>query len=231
MILNSYKMNRYAIIVAGGKGTRFGSDVPKQFLPLNGIPVLMHTINRFADGKAEIIVVLPAAQIEDWQELCKKHDFTTPHKVVTGGNTRFGSVKNALDTITPQKGDLIAVHDGVRPLVSKEIIDEAFTVAAESGSAIPAIDVTDTIRRLDDDGVSSKALLRSSLRAVQTPQTFDAEILKSAYDVPFSESFTDDASVVESAGHQVTLTKGSPRNIKITHSIDLLIAEELLKNE
>lgn len=224
-------MRKYAIIVAGGKGTRFGSDIPKQFLLLCGRPVLMHTIDRFSECSDEIIVVLPENQIEDWQQLCKVHGYATPHTIVAGGSTRFGSVKNALDSITPCAIDLIAVHDGVRPLVDKHIIDEAYAVAAITGSAVPAIDVTDTIRQLDEEGLSSKALLRSTLRAVQTPQTFNAGMLKSSYDVPFSEAFTDDASVVEAKGHKIELTKGNPRNIKITHSIDLLIAEELLKNE
>lgn len=224
-------MTKYAIIVAGGKGTRFGSNIPKQFLPLSGIPVLMHTIKRFSNCNAEIIVVLPETQIQDWGDLCEKHSFSVKHTIVSGGSTRFGSVKNALNAINPNKGDIIAIHDGVRPLVSTEIINEAFSTASIAGSAIPAIDVTDTIRQLNDDNVNSKALLRSKLKAVQTPQTFDAMLLKSAYNVPFSESFTDDASVVEAFGHNVTLTSGSPRNIKITHSIDLLIAEELLKNE
>lgn len=224
-------MTRYTIIVAGGKGSRFGSDIPKQFLPLAGMPVLMHTINRFAECNTHIVVVLPKTQITDWETLCREHSFTTPHATVSGGNTRFASVKNALDTITPQEGDLIAVHDGVRPLVTREIIEEAFNTALSHGSAIPVVEVTDTTRQLDDNGVTSHALLRASLRAVQTPQIFDALLLKSAYDVPFTEAFTDDASVVETFGHSVTLTHGSPRNIKITHSIDLLIAEELLRNE
>lgn len=224
-------MKRYTIIVAGGKGSRFGSNIPKQFLPLAGTPVLMHTINRFAECNTHIIVVLPEDQIEDWIAMCSEYNFTTSHDIVAGGSTRFGSVKNALDTITPGTSDLIAVHDGVRPLVTREIIEEAFNTADAHGSAIPAVEVTDTTRILADDGVSSQALLRSSLRAVQTPQVFDALLLKSAYEAPYSEAFTDDASVVEAAGHSVTLTQGSPRNIKITHSIDLLIAEDLLRNE
>lgn len=224
-------MIRYAIIVAGGQGTRFGSDTPKQFLPLKGMPVLMHTIQKFAKCNAKIIVVLPQAQIEMWKTLCDTHAFGTPHSVVSGGNSRFGSVKNALDTITPQAGDLVAVHDGVRPLVTQDIIEEAFHTAEACGTAIPTVEVTDTTRQLSSDGTSSKVLFRSSLRAVQTPQTFDASLLKQAYNTPFSDTFTDDASVVEAAGHSVTLTHGSPQNIKITHPIDLLIAEELLKNE
>lgn len=224
-------MTKYAIIVAGGKGSRFGSDIPKQFLPLNNMPVLMHTINRFAKCNASIIVVLPEAQIEDWKSLCKENNFTTPHSIVSGGSTRFHSVKNALCTINAEKGDLIAVHDGVRPLVTDEIINEAYDTATIHLSAVPAIDVTDTIRQLENEDGTSKALLRSSLRAVQTPQTFEATLLINAYNAPFTDAFTDDASVVEAAGHIITLTHGSPRNIKITHSIDLLIAEELLKNE
>ena len=224
-------MTKYAIIVAGGKGSRFGSDIPKQFLSLNNMPVLMHTINRFAKCNASIIVVLPEAQIEDWKLLCKENHFTTPHSIVSGGSARFHSVKNALCTINAEKGDLIAVHDGVRPLVTDEIINEAYDTAAIHLSAVPAIDVTDTIRQLENVDGTSKALLRSSLRAVQTPQTFEATLLINAYNTPFTDAFTDDASVVEAAGHSITLTHGSPRNIKITHSIDLLIAEELLKNE
>ena len=224
-------MKKYAIIVAGGKGSRFGSDIPKQFLALNGKPVLMHTIEKFSNCDAHIIVALPQAQIEDWNTLCKEHNFTIQHKVVAGGAARFHSVKNALDCITPAEGDLIAVHDGVRPLVSKDIIEETYRVASEKGAAIPAIEVTDTIRQLCNDNSSSITLLRSSLRAVQTPQTFNAKLLKTAYEAPFSEAFTDDASVIEAQGHSVTLTQGSPKNIKITHSIDLIIAEELLRNE
>ena len=224
-------MTKYAIIVAGGKGSRFGSEIPKQFLPLNSKPVLMHTINKFAEHSNVIIVVLPAAQRNEWENLCKMHKFNIPHTIVTGGNTRFESVKNALDTITVEENDLIAVHDGVRPLVSDEIIENAYTIALAHGSAIPAIETIDTIRQLENAGNTSKVLPRASLRAVQTPQTFKASILKSAYTAEYSNVFTDDASVVETAGYSVTLIKGSPRNIKITHSIDLIIAEELLKNE
>lgn len=224
-------MKKYAIIVAGGKGTRFGSDIPKQFLPLQGKPVLMHTIQRFSECNAHIIVALPESQISDWTDLCVKHNFTVPHEVVTGGATRFHSVKNALDKIKVSTNDLIAVHDGVRPLISKNIINDTYQIASEKGCAIPTIDVTDTIRQLNKDNISSNTLLRSSLRAVQTPQTFDATLLKAAYEAPFNEAFTDDASVVEAFGHNVTLTQGSPKNIKITHSIDLIIAEELLRNE
>ncbi len=224
-------MTKYAIIVAGGKGSRFGSDIPKQFLCLNNVPVLMHTINRFALCDCKIIVVLPASQLSQWSELCEAHHFTTPHTIVVGGDTRFHSVKNAIDTITPDEHDLIAVHDGVRPLISTDIIINAFATASIYGTAVPAIAVTDTIRAFTDNEGHSKALNRASLRAVQTPQTFDATLLKDAYNTPFSDIFTDDASVAEAAGHHITLIEGSPKNIKITHSIDLIIAEELLRNE
>lgn len=223
-------MTKYAIIVAGGKGSRFGSDTPKQFLPLNGTPILMHTINRFNECNCKIIVVLPESQISHWKQLCYKHSFSIPHLIIAGGQTRFHSVKNAIDSITPAECDLIAIHDGVRPLVSKNIIDEAFDIALTKGSAIPAIELTDSIRQLYNNS-TSKALPRASLRAVQTPQTFQALLIKKAYDTPFSDDFTDDASVVEALGHNITLTNGSPKNIKITHSIDLIIAEEILKNE
>ena len=225
------RMTKYAIIVAGGKGTRFGSDMPKQFLPLKGIPVLMHTIAKFKSCKTQIIVVLPESQISIWKELCVTHIFNIPHTIIAGGHTRFHSVKNALDSISPSEDDLIAVHDGVRPLVSTSIINEAYDTASIHNSAIPATDVTDTIRQFNNDGTASATLNRASLKAVQTPQTFKAELLKRAYSLPYTDTFTDDASVVEATGHQVTLTKGDPKNIKITHAIDLIIAEELIENE
>lgn len=223
-------MTKYAIIVAGGKGSRFGSDIPKQFLLLSGVPVLMHTIKKFADCDAKTLVVLPKTQIPYWEELCNKHKFDIYHTVVHGGDSRFCSVKNALNEISPLHGDIIAVHDGVRPLVDTVTIQNAYRIAAEKGSAIPSTEVTDSTRQLDEDGWSHP-LLRTSLRSVQTPQTFDAILLKTAYNVPFSEEFTDDASVVEKTGHKITLFDGNKNNIKITHPLDLLIAEKLLKNE
>lgn len=223
-------MTRYAIIVAGGSGSRFGSNTPKQFLPLAGRPVLMHTIDKFAAiGGTVIIVVLPEAFVGWWADLCKEHAFATPHRVVTGGNSRFASVKNALATIRAAEGDLIAVHDGVRPLVSASLIEAIYSAAAANGCAIPATAVTDSIRQVTDDAGSSAALNRASLRAVQTPQTFCAKKLIAAYDVPFSDTFTDDASVFEHAGYAIHLVDGEVNNIKITHPNDLVIAELLLK--
>lgn len=223
---------RIAIIVAGGSGTRFGGPVPKQFLPLAGKPVLMHTIGQFARaGQVSIVLVLPQSQIDHWHDLCRQYHFTTPHTVVAGGDSRFMSVKHALTSLTIGPGDLVAVHDGVRPLVSPQLINAAYDAARRTGSAVPATAVTDSVRQLGGDGGASVALDRSTLRAVQTPQTFDGLALLRAYDVPFSPVFTDDASVLEHAGGTITLIPGETTNIKITHRLDLMIAEELLAHE
>lgn len=221
-------MKRYAIIVAGGSGTRFGAPVPKQFAPLEGRPVLMRTIDQFHQaGNVEILLVLPASQQRYWHELCRQHNFDTPHTVVQGGDSRFQSVKNALAVMHPEPGDLVAVHDGVRPLVSVELIGKIYQAAASSGAAVPVTPVTDSVRQLDGRG-SSQALPRASLRAVQTPQAFDALQLKRDYDVPCDPFFTDDASVWERAGGQVTLVEGEITNIKITHPVDIVVAQHLL---
>ena len=222
-------MTRYAIIVAGGSGTRFGSEMPKQFLPLAGKTVLMQTITHFAAvPDTKIIVVIPASARELWAKLCLEHEFSIEHALVDGGSSRFESVKNALITIKPCPGDLIAVHDAVRPLIGPEHIERIFNEAAHHGSAIPVVNVTDSIRQVGDDG-NSIALSRASLRAVQTPQTFSADALINAYDVPYADFFTDDASVFEHAGNSVHLVDGDVNNIKITHPNDLMIAEYLLK--
>ncbi|MBP5689173.1 MAG: 2-C-methyl-D-erythritol 4-phosphate cytidylyltransferase [Muribaculaceae bacterium] len=218
---------RYAIIVAGGSGKRFGSDMPKQFLPLNGKAVLMHTIEKFDQAGATIVVVLPAEHQEMWLAMCKDSNFPVSHMVATGGKTRFESVKNGIAAIEDlADADLVAVHDGVRPLASVELINRCYDTAQHNGSAIPVVNPNDSIRQVLDDG-TSRQLLRSSLRAVQTPQTFRAELLRGAYDVEESPLFTDDASVVESAGHQVTLVEGEVTNIKITTPLDMTIAKAL----
>lgn len=222
--------NRYAIIVAGGSGTRFGSETPKQFLPLEGVPVLMRTIEKFDKAGAAIVVVLPEEHQQMWIDMCKENNFPVTHSIATGGKTRFESVKNGIAAIEDlADGDLVAVHDGVRPLVSVELIDRCYATALDTGSAIPVVNPSDSIRQMMDDG-TSRQLLRSSLRAVQTPQTFRAELLKGAYDVEESPLFTDDASVVESTGNQVTLVEGEMTNIKITTPIDMIVAKELLKS-
>ena len=219
---------RYAIIVAGGSGKRFGSEMPKQFLPLNGKAVLMRTIEKFDQAGATIVVVLPEEHQQMWIDMCKDSNFAVTHTIADGGKSRFESVKNGIAAIEDlADGDLVAVHDGVRPLVSVELIDRCFATALDTGSAIPVVNPSDSIRQVMDDG-TSRQLLRSSLRAVQTPQTFRAELLKGAYDVEESPLFTDDTSVVESAGHQITLVDGEVTNIKITTPIDMIIASEII---
>ena len=233
-------MKTIAIIVAGGSGTRFGASMPKQFLALMGKPILMHTIEAFGknrdgsfDDKShmEIIVTLPEEQMGLWHDLCREHGFTVPHRVVPGGKTRWHSVKNALDSISDlARVDVIAVHDGVRPLASAQLIDRCLTIARRQGSAIPVVPLNDSVRQMDADG-GSRALDRSSLRAVQTPQVFDARLLIEAYRQPYDPTFTDDASVVERHGHDVTLVDGDPVNLKITRPMDLALAEYLLNQD
>ena len=220
-------MKTIAIIVAGGTGTRFGAQVPKQFLALQGKPVLMRTIEAFKGF--DVIVTLPAGQMDVWRDLCREHGFTVAHRVVAGGETRWHSVKNALDSIgNVADVDVIAVHDGVRPLASADLINRCMATAREQGSAIPVVMLNDSVRQVDGNG--SHALDRSTLRAVQTPQAFDAQLLMAAYGQPFDPTFTDDASVVERLGHCVTLVEGEAANVKITRPMDLVLAEYLLSH-
>ena len=229
-------MKTIAIIVAGGSGTRFGAQTPKQFLNLKGLPILMRTIDTFAhalgenrDGSFDVIVTLPADQFVQWRQLCDRYSFDVPHQVVAGGETRWHSVKNAIDSISDIDGvDVIAVHDGVRPLASVDLIARAIETARRCGSAIPVVMLNDSVRQVDGD--VSHALNRSTLRAVQTPQAFDARLLLEAYGQPFDKSFTDDASVVERLGHIITLIEGEPKNLKITRPMDLALAEYLLND-
>ena len=222
-------MRTIAIIVAGGSGTRFGAELPKQFLELGGRPVLMRTISAFRGGFSDVIVTLPEGQMALWRELCERYGFAVPHRVVAGGETRWHSVKNALDSIGDISGvDIIAVHDGVRPLVTAEVIGRTVDAARRDGAAIPVVMLDDSVRQVEKG--ASHALDRSTLRAVQTPQVFDARVLMAAYGQPFESTFTDDASVVERAGHSVTLVEGDPQNLKITRPMDLALAEYLLNN-
>ena len=220
-------MKTFALILAGGKGLRMGADLPKQFLLLAGKPVLMHTLEAFqkADPKTEIILVLPLEHQLFWAELCKKYAFTLKHQVATGGSVRFDSVRNGLKLIKEE--GLIAVHDGVRPLISPALIKKCFEAALEKGAVIPVFELTESIRRIEGD--RSFAENRSLFRSVQTPQTFRSEILKKAYEQPFREVFTDDASVVEAAGYEIALVDGKRENIKITNPQDLLLAEQLIQ--
>jgi len=220
-------MNKTAIIVAGGKGERMNADIPKQFLEIKGKPILIHTLEAFMnfDASLQLILVLPAAQFELWETLCKKHALNIPHQIVAGGQTRFQSVKNGLDAVKVPA--IVAIHDGVRPLVSKETISRCFDAAAKFGAAIPTMDSIESIRFVDANG--SKSVDRNAYKMVQTPQVFDAELLKKAYEQEFSVLFTDDASVVEAMGATVHLVDGNRENIKITTEFDLIVAERLLE--
>lgn len=221
-------MKYYAIIVAGGSGKRMHSAVPKQFLQLNGIPVLMHTISAFHSCKTQpdIIVVLHPDSHTLWHELSEEHQFTVPHQLVSGGETRFHSVRNGIALIEDDDS-VVAIHDAVRPLVTKGIIDESFECAEQYGNGIVAIKSRDSVRQIRDN--RSVSLNRDEIYLIQTPQTFRADQLKNAYQQPYQESFTDDASVVEQTGVNINLISGSYQNIKITYPEDIAIAEFLLR--
>lgn len=219
-------MKRYAVIVAGGSGTRMGSEIPKQFIPLRGRPLLMHTLETFYDydPSMEIILVLPEDQFGYWNQLCGEYGWDIPFTLTAGGDTRFHSVKNGLDQI--EKDGVVGIHDGVRPFVSRETLERCYSTAEKSNSAIPVVPVTDSLRKIDEGG--NKAVRRSDFRSVQTPQCFWYNVLAPCYDVGYREDFTDDASVFEAAGFKVNLVDGNPENIKITTPKDLKLAEYLL---
>lgn len=219
-------MKAYAVIVAGGKGLRMGGDVPKQFLPIGGKPVLMHTIEAFrrALDDVEIALVLPAEQHDYWQKLCKNYKFHSPELIAKGGETRFHSVKNGLSLLPNDIEAVVGVHDGVRPFVSKETIRRCFAAAAEGKAVVPVVPVVETVRKILPDG-KSVTRPRDEYRLVQTPQTFPLALLKEAYQQPFSDAFTDDASVVEALGKDIVMIEGNRENIKITTPSDLRIAE------
>lgn len=222
-------MNEYALIVAGGKGTRIKSGIPKQFLELNGLPVLMHTINAFTrySPSIRIVLVLPEDDIQTWRSLCKVHDFHRDMVLQTGGDTRFQSVKRGLEKIEGE--GLVAIHDGVRPLVREDIIAASFRLAAVHGTAVAAVRLKDSIRETDQD--STRAVDRSRFRLIQTPQTFLVSLIRQAYNIKEVPGLTDDASVAELTGHAISLFEGSYANIKITTAEDLVMAEALLKQE
>jgi len=218
---------KFLLIVAGGSGLRMGVEIPKQFLEVAGKPILMHTMLAFSNFNMEkTVLCLPPDYMEFWKELCKKYAFEFPHELVAGGAERFFSVKNGL-SVLPEIG-LVAVHDGVRPLVSEQTIKGCFETAMHYKAAIPVIGLSESIRKVDATG--SIALNRTEYRLVQTPQVFDIQLLKQAYSRPFSEFFTDDASVVEALGHKVEICDGNEENIKITRKHDLQLANALLQN-
>ncbi|TSJ39941.1 2-C-methyl-D-erythritol 4-phosphate cytidylyltransferase [Fluviicola chungangensis] len=215
------------IITAGGIGQRMGGSVPKQFLLLNGKPILMHTIEHIYafDPSAELIVTLPEDYLSDWDEMCRKHNFTIKHEVVPGGRERFDSIKNALGKAT---GDWIAIHDGVRPFVNQSVLNQLLAEVKSHRAVIPVIPVKETLRIAD--GETNATVPRDQYRIVQTPQVFEAKLIKKAYEQKYLTSFTDDASVVEAIGARIHLIPGNEENIKITNPFDLSLAALILKN-
>lgn len=224
--MKTTRTSRAAIIVAGGSGVRMGADKPKQFLDLAGKPVLLHTLMAFyrCDPEIRLIVVLPEEHFSHWNKLYSESGVEVPHSLIAGGSERFYSVKNGLGLL--QSETLVAVHDGVRPLVSTETIEAVFSAAETHGAAVPTVPVVDTLRRVADN--DSHWVNRAEYLRVQTPQAFQTDLLKRAYDQLFSPDFTDDASVVEKLGHAVTLVSGNEENIKITSPVDMEIAAALL---
>ena len=239
----------YVIIVAGGKGLRMGSDIPKQFLPIGGKPVLMRTLERFReyDADLQIILVLPEAQQDYWHQLCEEYHFDVAYTLANGGQTRFHSVQNGLAKVPDDAEGVVGVHDGVRPFPSIEVIRNCYETARTAKAVIPVIPVVETLRHISSNGQTrtdtdkkeslspevrcqkeSRTVPRDEYRLVQTPQTFDIQLLKAANRQPYNDGFTDDASVVESYGHQITLVEGNRENIKITTPYDLKIAEVLI---
>ena len=248
-------MEDYIIIVAGGKGLRMGSDIPKQFLPIGGKPVLMRTLERFREYSPtlQIILVLPKAQQDYWKQLCEEYHFNVEYQLADGGETRFHSVQHGLALIPDETEGVVGVHDGVRPFPSIEVIRNCYETAREKKAVIPVIPVVETLRQIisKDDRTNrtaeqteeggkvlqsyspcnkiSQTVPRNEYRLVQTPQTFDIQLLKAANRQPYNDGFTDDASVVESYGHAITLVEGNRENIKITTPFDITIAEALLQ--
>lgn len=219
-------MKKFVIIVAGGSGSRMGTDIPKQFLELNQKPVLMHTIQVFYnfDPESKIILVLPKTQQEFWAGLCLKHSFEIGHQIVSGGETRFHSVRNGLKLIEDE--GIVFIHDGVRPLVSLQTLTHCFETAIKKGNAIPVLPVTESLRKMERNQTMS--VDRSVYYSVQTPQTFRSEQIRKAFLQEYDPTFTDDASVAEKAGFPISMVEGNRENIKITNPTDLILAEALL---
>ena len=220
----------YVTIVAGGKGLRMGSELPKQFMPIGGKPVLMYTIEQFLKYSPDIniIVVLPRNQQEFWNKLCEEHNFNIPHTIADGGESRFESSKNGLSLIPDNEQGVVAFHDGVRPFVSIDVIERCFDAARDDYAAIPVMPVTDTLRYVDRG--HGHNVERNNFRSVQTPQVFDISLAKQAFDQPYRPSFTDDATVIESLGCQVSMVEGNRENIKLTTPFDLQLAELLIRH-
>lgn len=217
----------YNIIVAAGSGSRFGAALPKQYCLMNGRPVLMHTIEnmRVALPDSQIVLVLNKDFVDYWAELCEQYSFVSP-RVVVGGDSRWQSVKNAVDTI-PREAEVITVHDGARPIVDRMMVERLIAALDDAPGAIPVVSVTDSLRRVNEQG--SAPVDRSQYKAVQTPQAFHADKLVEAYSLPFNPTFTDDASVMAALGNDVALVEGDTYNIKITNPLDIEIAQLYLR--
>ena len=236
------KSEEFVIIVAGGKGLRMGGDIPKQFLPIGGKPVLMRTLEQFRaySETLQIILVLPEAQQDYWQELCKQYEFQVDYQIANGGQTRFHSVQNGLALVPDDAEGVVGVHDGVRPFPSIEVITRCYETARQTKAVIPVIPVVETVRQIlpsnqsNPNAVSNPSSItvpRDQYRLVQTPQTFDIQLLKAANRQPYNDGFTDDASVVESYGHPITLVEGNRENIKITTPYDITVAEAIINSQ
>jgi 2-C-methyl-D-erythritol 4-phosphate cytidylyltransferase len=219
----------YIIIVAGGSGKRMGTTLPKQFLPVGGRPILMRTMERFAESgePLKMILVLPKDDQVYWNELCSKYDFRVDYTVVDGGATRFESSRNGIAAIPDDEQGVCGIHDGVRPLVPCDVIRSVYDAAREEFAAIPVVGVTSTLRYVDANG-GGHNVNRADYREVQTPQAFDISLLKRAFRQPYQDGFTDEASVVEALGCTVSMVEGSTENIKITTPLDLKIAEAII---
>ena len=234
----------YAIILGGGKGLRMGTDIPKQFLPVGGIPILMRTIRRFREysDALKIILVLPESQQDYWRKLCEEYDFREDYQIANGGETRFHSISNGLALIPDAAEGVVAVHDGVRPFPSVEVIRWCYDTARKTGSAVPVTPVIETLRHVTPAQPEGVTVPRGDYRLVQTPQAFDIQLHKRAYRQPYNDGFTDDASVVEAYFNfqhstlnielsRITLVEGNRENIKITTPFDLKIAEVLAEHD
>lgn len=220
-------MKKYVIVVAGGKGLRMGGEIPKQFIPVKGKPVLMRTLEAFhvCDPQIELIVVLPVEQRSYWEHLCAEYGFALSHRIAAGGETRFHSVKNGLALV--EEDGIVGVHDGVRPFVSSQVIADCYAQAVALQAVVPVTDVVETVRHLLPEG-GSETVSRNEYKLVQTPQVFTVELLKRAYAQEYKPFFTDDASVVEALGQSVHLVPGNRENIKLTTPFDLKVAESLI---
>ena len=228
-MLSKDDFHKYLLLVAGGKGTRMGSSVPKQFMTIAGRPLMMHAIDRFVSvvPGIEVIIVLDPALFDEWHNLCRINSFNIEHHLAAGGNERFNSVRNGINMIA--RHSLVAIHDGVRPFVSGDTILRCFEEAATYGNAVPVISPPESVRQADNKGISHP-IDRDTVKLVQTPQVFLSDILMKAYAMPINKSFTDDATVVESMGEKIRLVEGNPENIKITTPSDMIIGEGIYKN-